>query len=125
MQVSKQSCHLLIVEASGKSRHHSPAGEHILPHRRIGGRYTAGQRFAVKNSMQVRRDFLQRQVILFMTMRAAHLVEMLPFRLLWRKLRRGVAASQTHCDKKTNGNIKPSRYTNAWQSIPEAPVVCP
>jgi hypothetical protein len=35
-----------------------------------------------EQSMQIRRDLLQRKIIVFMAMRAAHIVEMLPLRLL-------------------------------------------
>ena len=44
--------------------------------------------------MQVRRDFLQTQVVLFVAMHAAHLEEMLPFRLLGGQLGRSMAAAR-------------------------------
>ena len=79
MQIGQQRGHLLLGEAAGETRHHSLPCQHILPHRFIRGRNSAGQCLAVKEAVQVRRDFLQRQIVVLMAMGATNLVEMLAF----------------------------------------------
>ena len=87
MKVSQQRGHLLLGESSREPRHQSPAGKNILPYRGIRRWNAAGQCLAFKEPMQIWRNFLQRQIVLLVAMRAAHLVEVLAFRLLLREHR--------------------------------------
>jgi len=82
MKVSQKRGHLRVVEAPCKPRHQSPAHKDILPNRGVRCWNTAGQRFMIKDAVQIRRNFLQGKVILLMAMRAPHLVKVLPFRFL-------------------------------------------
>ncbi len=92
VQVSEQSGHLLLGEPAGEGRHHSLAAEHGALHVDVGGRSATGQRGTCKDVMQVGRSFLERQVVKLVAVRAALVVETLPFCLLRCKRWRGVAA---------------------------------
>ena len=67
-----------------------PANEGIIPlpdkddtpHFRIRGRRSAGKSGVREYVVQVGRNLLQSQVVVFVAMRASHRVEMLPFRFL-------------------------------------------
>lgn len=82
MQISEQCSHLLVGESPCEAGHHSSADKDILPHRSISSGNSAGQVFAVKEPAQIRRDFLQSEIVVLVAVRAANLVEVLPFGLL-------------------------------------------
>ncbi len=88
MQISLQRSHLLIGKSTGKGGHHSLPCQHVLPYSCVRGSSAAGQGLAVKYSMQVRRDFLEPQVVVLVAMGAANLIKVLPFRLLRSERRR-------------------------------------
>jgi len=94
MKVGEQRGHLLLGEAAGKAGHHSVPCQNISPDSRIGGWNSAGQGSAVKDAVQVWRNLLEDQIVVFVAVRAANLVEVLPFSLLRSQRRRRVAASQ-------------------------------
>jgi hypothetical protein len=82
VQIGEQRSHLFVGKATGKGWHHAPTGEHDALDVRVGGWHSAGQIRVIEDVMQVGWGFLERQVIEFVTMSAAHIVEMLPYRLL-------------------------------------------
>ena len=96
MQVSQKRRHLFVVEAPCKPRHQSPAHKDILPNRGVRCRNAAGQRLAVKDTVQIGRDFLEGEIIILMAMRAANLIEVLACCLLGGEGRRGVTACDTN-----------------------------
>ena len=82
MQIGNEICHLFVCEAPREGRHHSLAGENDAAHFSVGGRRSAGERAVREDSVQIGRNFLQLKVVVFVAVRAADRVEMLPFRLL-------------------------------------------
>jgi len=86
VQIRQQRVHLLLGKAAGEAGHHAPTLEHIARHGSVRRRNPAGQRLAVKKSVQVRRNVLQRQVVVLVAMSTPNLVEMLPFCLLQGKV---------------------------------------
>src|ERR1035437_8927697 len=94
MKVDQQRHHLLAGEAAGKAGHHSLPCQHILAHGGVGCGNPTGQRFTVEDAVQVRRDFLERQVVVLVTMGATSLVKVLAFGLLRGKCRCSMAASE-------------------------------
>ena len=87
MQVSQQSGHLLFVESACKAGHHAATLQHILSDGLVGYRDAAGEGLLVEQPVQVGWNFLQRQVVILIAMGAAHIVEILPFGLLWSERR--------------------------------------
>lgn len=83
MEIGQQGRHLLIVEATGKARHQSPAVEDIEANGCIGCGNAAGQRLVIENAVKIWRYFLEGEIVVFMAMGTANLVEILPCRLLW------------------------------------------
>lgn len=59
----------------------------------------------VEDAAQIRRNLLESQVVLFMAVGAANLIEVLAFCLLWSKRRRSVAASPTGCQSNAKDEI--------------------
>ena len=112
MQIIQQRGHLLWVKPPRKSRHHPSALQNVVGDRLIRRRNPAGQRLVLEQPMQIRRNLLQRQIIVLMAMRAAHLVKMLSFRLLGRQLLCRVAPAKSHaghsCDCKTQIDQNPN-----------------
>jgi len=84
MEICQQRRHLLFVKPASKTGHQSPAVEDVEPNGCFGCRNAAGQRLVLKYIVQVRRNFLEREVVVLMAMGAANLVKMLPFCLLRR-----------------------------------------
>lgn len=82
MQVRQQCRHLRIVKSTRKCGHHAFARQHYLSNLRVSCRSAAGQRRLVEEPMEIGRNFLESEVVVFMAMRASHLVEVLPFHLL-------------------------------------------
>src|SRR5271157_3603259 len=117
MQVGKQLGHLLVGEAASKSGHHSLPCQDILPHGHVSGWNTAGEGLADKDAMQIRRYLFQRQVVVFVTMGAADLIEVLAFSFLRGERRSRMAASQ--CQAETGCQM----YTNKGRTSfsPECP----
>src|SRR4051812_32746653 len=85
MQVREKIAHLLLGKSSPKRRHQAFARQHDAAHFRIGGRNSAWQLSALENPMQVRRNFLEIEVVLLVAMRTSARVQMLALRLLRRK----------------------------------------
>ena len=85
MQIRKQGGHLHIIEASVEGRHYSLARKNHMPHARVRCRCTAGQSGALEDGVETGRNFLQGEIVVFVTMRATDFVQMLPFRLLGRE----------------------------------------
>jgi hypothetical protein len=83
MQVGNQGGHLLVGKPAGKSRHHPLARERHALKFPIAGRCAAGKSTLRENSMQIRGDLLEVQVVVLVAMSTANLVEVLTFRLLW------------------------------------------
>ncbi len=83
MQVGNQGGQLLVGKPAGKSRHHPLAREHHALKLPIAGRRAAGKGTLRENSMQIRRNLLEVQVVVLVAMGTANLVEVLTFRLLW------------------------------------------
>jgi hypothetical protein len=59
--------------------------------------------------MEVRRNFFEAEIVLFVAVGATHIVEMLPFRLLRGKSCPGFAAKQNESDRNTHRCFKPHR----------------
>lgn len=82
MKKRQQRSHLLVSESADKRRHHSLPSENVLPYRRIGGGHPTWQRLAFKDAVKIRRNLLERKIVLLVAVGAANLVEMLALRLL-------------------------------------------
>ena len=82
MQISQQRAHLHLGEAAGEAGHHSPAPYNILTHRRVSCQGAAWERLPSEDVVQVRRNFLEGQIVVLMAMGATDLVEALPCCLL-------------------------------------------
>ncbi len=83
VEINEQVTHLLASKATGKGRHHSPARKHRTLNILIRSGQSAWQNRLIKQSVQVGRDLFQPQIIVFMAMRTARIVKVLPFRLFW------------------------------------------
>ncbi len=118
VQVSQQGRHLLVAKAACEGRHHSLPRQYDAPHFRVGRGRTAGQRRSSEHPMQIRRNLLQRQVIVLVAVRAAYLVEMLAFGLLGRKAGRG-ATPRELCYEQCPQSGKP-RNTRQSSAVPSA-----
>ena len=94
MKVCQQRGHLLVIESSGKTRHHPLPGKYVLPHRRVRCWDAAGQSVLIEEPMQIRRHFLQGQIVILVAMGAAHMVKMLAFQLFRGQLRSRMTARQ-------------------------------
>jgi hypothetical protein len=97
MQIREQIAHLLLRESSRKRRHHALTRKHHAAHFRIVRRNPARQCSTLENPMQVRRNFLEIQVVLLVAMRAPARVQMFALCLLVRKLRCGMAPQKQKC----------------------------
>lgn len=92
VQVGQKVSHLLVRETAFEGRHHAAAGEYLALYHLIGCRYSAGQGGTAEETVQVWRRRLEAEVVIFMAVGAAHVVEMLPFCLLRGQCRFGAAA---------------------------------
>lgn len=104
MQIRDERRHLLFGEAPVETGHHSPACQYVLPHRDIRGRRAAGQGLALKDAMQIGRNLLQRQIIVFVAMGAADLIQMLARGFLRGQRRTGAAARKAQAADRRNQN---------------------
>ncbi|WP_263332236.1 hypothetical protein [Acidicapsa dinghuensis] len=95
-QISNQRPHLLLSKSPGKARHLPFSRQHGLCHTLIRRNRPARHFPLAHHSLQLRRRRFQPQIIILMTMRASHHIEMLPFRLLRREFRLSAA---THRNK--------------------------
>ncbi len=90
-----------------------------MPNLAICRRLTVRQHLMVEEAMQIRRHFLQVQIVLLMAMSATGVVHVLSFSLLRRQIRRLPAASETNRqatnDSCPNGNtsIRISGFSSA------------
>src|ERR1035438_4213737 len=75
VKVCQQRGHLLVIESSGKTRHHPLPGKYVLPHRRVRCWDAAGQSVLIEEPMQILRHFLQGQIVILVAMGAAHMVK--------------------------------------------------
>lgn len=91
VKIRQQRFHLRGGKAPRERRHHALALKHRTRQLHISSRGAAGQLGAVEHSVQIWRNCLERQVVVFMAMRAAHLVKMLSLRLLRREFPFAVA----------------------------------
>jgi len=98
VQVGEQRGHLFATEAALKAGHHSPAHENIPPHRLVRGDSAAGQGRALKEMVQVGRNFLESQVVVLVAVGAANLIKAPALSLLRGKRGRGMAAGQSGAD---------------------------
>jgi hypothetical protein len=96
MQVCQQRSHLLLGKSPGKPGHHALAMQYILPHCIVRGSNSPGQCLPRKNSVQVRRNLLQSQIVIFVAMGATAGVETLPFRFLRSECGRPMASCRTN-----------------------------
>ena len=85
MQIGQQRGHLLLCKPAGKARHLALAHQNQPAYLSICSGCAAGQFRLAHRSMNIRRRRFQSEIVVFMTMRAANGVEMLPLRLLWRE----------------------------------------
>lgn len=92
MQISEKSSHLIVCESPGKGRHHSLACQNNFPNFFVRNWCSTRKRRMCKYPMQIRRNFLEAEIVVLVAMRAAHGIEMLPFRLLRGECRRYMAA---------------------------------
>ena len=99
MEVSQQRGHLLLVESACESGHHAATLQDILPDGLVGGGDAAGEGRAVKQPVQVGWNLLESEVVVFMAVGAAHLVEMLPCLLLRCELGRRATADEERAQK--------------------------
>ena len=119
MEVGEEGGHLLVGEPDRKRGHHSLPGKDHALHFGISGRSSARQRGAGKDAMEIGRNFLQVQVVVFMAVGAADLVKVLPFCLLRCKGGPGVAAWQSEsrkekrrsCENDGSCSKPPDRYS--------------
>jgi len=95
VKVGEQIGYLLVRESAGEWRHHAFAGKNGALDVGIGCGRAAGQLGMVEDTVQIGRDFFERQVVEFVAVGAAPIEEMLPFCLLGSKRRPGVAGSDT------------------------------
>ena len=83
MQIGQQRAHLFLGEAAGKATASFPClPAHSCRTAASVAGAPLGRVVAIEDAVQVRRNFLEREVIVFVAMGAAHLVKVLPFRLL-------------------------------------------
>lgn len=82
VKVGEQIRHLLVGESANKRRHHTLPCQYDYPDLSIARRGTAGEGRVPEHGVKIGRNFLERQIIVFMTMRTANGVKMLPFCLL-------------------------------------------
>jgi len=94
MQVGDEIAHLLVVESSCEPGHHAAAVQDIEPHSRVRGGNATGKCWVIEDAVQVRRSFLERQIVFLMAVSAAHLVEVLPRCLLRGQLGLGMTAEE-------------------------------
>ncbi len=94
MKIRQQSTHLLLAEPAGKRRHQPFARQNFLPNLGVCGRRAAWQRRSPEDSMEIGRDLLESEVVVFVAMCAAARVEVFALGLLRRELRRGMASGQ-------------------------------
>src|ERR1700721_559426 len=94
MEVGDQIIHLLVGKATGKGGHHSLTRQNDTLHSLICCRGSAGQSGPGKCGGQVRRDFLESEIVVFVTMRAPRRIQVLPFFLLWGKSGNTMTACQ-------------------------------
>ena len=87
MQIGQESGHLLVVESVGKGRHGPLPCEYNLPHNSIRGRGAIEEGLAIEDVVQIRRDFPESLVVVFMAMGAADLIKVFAFCLLRGKRR--------------------------------------
>src|ERR1035437_3951015 len=106
MKVGDERSHLFAGEAAGEAGHHSLPCQHILPHYFVVCWNSAGQRLTVEDAAQVRRGFLERQVVVLVTVGAANLVKVLAFGLLRGKCRCCMAASECEAVAGRQSNAK-------------------
>jgi len=92
MKVGKKLCDLLVCEAAIESWHLTPPFENDDSRRGVDGGGRGRLRWMPEYPVQIGRYLLQRQIIVFMTMRTPDFVEVLAFFLLSCQRRRGVAA---------------------------------
>jgi hypothetical protein len=95
MQISKKSGHLIVCESPGKGRHHSLASQDNSSNFFVRNWCAARKRRMCKYPVQIRRNFLQAEIVVLVAMCAAHRIEMLPFRLLRGECRRYMAANKS------------------------------
>ena len=82
MQISQQGGLLLVRKATVKGRHHSLSGEDDAADFCIAGKGAAGEGGLGEDSVEVWRSLLETEVVVFVTVCAADLVEVLAFCLL-------------------------------------------
>jgi len=82
VQVGQQRGHLNVVEAAFEGGHHALSIEHDAAYLGIVDGCATGQSRSIEHAMKIGRNLLQCEIVVFMAMSAAHLVEMLPFHLL-------------------------------------------
>ena len=108
VQVCQQRGHLCVVETAIEGRHHPFAGQDT----RRTSASVAERRWEawrlLKTPCKIGRNFLRGQIVVFVTMRAATFVEMLPFCLL-RRERLGV------CDILRTWNEMPADNDENWK----------
>jgi hypothetical protein len=111
MKIRQQRTHLLIAEPTGKGRHQLLARKNHLPNLGVCRRRAAWQRRSPEDSMEIGRDLLESQVVVFVAVCAAARVEVLALGLLRRELRRGMASGQS----------SPTEYRSGAKQRPRAP----
>jgi len=98
VQVSQQRGHLLVAKAAIKAGHHSSAHENISPHRCVRGGSAAGQGRALKEMVQIGRNFLESQIVVLVAVGATKLIKAPALSLLRGERGRGTAAGHSGAD---------------------------
>ena len=84
MKIYKQIRHLLLGKPPREARHESLSGQDHPPHFRVRRGRAAWQGRPFENCMEIWGNFLEREVIVLVAMRAADGIEMLTLSLLRR-----------------------------------------
>jgi hypothetical protein len=94
MEIGQESSYLILGEPAGEGGHHSlPLKDNVGDFAVVGGRAT-GELAAAEETVQVRRDLLEREVVVAMAMGASAFVEVLAFGLLRGEWRLGMATGE-------------------------------
>lgn len=100
VQVGQEGCHLLVGEASRECRHHSLPVQDYVCDFSVGCGGAAEELGATKQAVQIRRNLLQGEIVIAVTVRATDFVEVLAFSLLRGERWSGVAGVHGGCRHK-------------------------
>lgn len=108
VQIGQQRGHLLIGKTAGEGRHQALACQDYAPNFGVGCGRAAGQRGSQEDRMQIRRDLLERQVVVLVAVGTADGVEVFAVHLLRSKGRLTMATGSAN-DRGSGQNRKTAR----------------